>query len=139
MPRKTLSSRWYNQGDTNIIPFVDVSLILLIVFMIGSPLALESIYIEVPEISQSQSIVSQGPIIITIDADGNYYLGSSQLPLEFVALRENIDTMLQDRPEATIYIRADQNVVYYYITSLMSSLQKDGIYQFGLISETYDH
>ncbi|OAZ96250.1 protein TolR [Halomonas sp. G11] len=126
-------------GEINVVPFIDVMLVLLVIFMITAPMLNQGVDVELPQVS-SQPIESQednDPIIISIDREGQYYLSlgddSTQVSADDITRR--VSAIIEQRPDTPVMVRGDQNVAYGEVVVLMSSLQRSGVANVGLISE----
>jgi biopolymer transport protein ExbD len=121
-------------SDINVTPFVDVLLVLLIVFMITAPLFSKAIDIQLPqEDLRSSSLKDMRRLIISIHQDGTYFLDDrrhtdQQLWVKIAEWRER-------NPQQVVFIQADRRVRYEMITGLMVMLKNSGIQQIGLLVE----
>jgi biopolymer transport protein ExbD len=122
-------------ADINVTPFVDVMLVLLIIFMVSAPLATVAIKIDLPPAIPDNSPVKKKPIYINMKEDGNIYI---------VDQRTTLDTLQADLQRAfnetdprheTILIRADRLVRYGAFMSVVNQLQTDGFFKVSLITE----
>lgn len=126
-------------GEINVVPFIDVMLVLLVIFMITAPMLNQGVDVELPQVS-SEPIESQedsDPIIISIDSEGQYFLSlgeeSTQVSADDITRR--VSAILEQRPDTPVMVRGDQNVAYGEVVVLMSNLQRSGVANVGLISE----
>ena len=127
-------------SDINVTPFVDVMLVLLIVFMVAIPAATVSIKLDLPPaIPPPPGTKVKEPILINIQAGGSVFIGEK--PTSLTALPADLSrTLAADDPtlpptQQRVYIRADKQVRYGDFMALMNTLQGNGFYQVALINE----
>jgi biopolymer transport protein TolR len=126
-------------GEINVVPFIDVMLVLLVVFMITAPMLTQGVQVELPQVT-SQPIENQednDPIIISVDQEGGYFitLGEDSNSVSLDEMSQRVVTILQQRPGTPVMVRGDRNVAYGQIVVLMSTLQGAGVANVGLLSE----
>ena len=122
-------------ADINVTPFVDVMLVLLIIFMVSAPLATVAIKIDLPPAVPTDNPVLKKPVYISMKDDGNIYIVDKTTTLD------TLQTDLQrafgetDPRHETILIRADKLVRYGDFMSVVNQLQSDGFFKVSLINE----
>jgi len=124
-------------SDMNVVPYIDVMLVLLIIFMITSPLLTQSVDVELPSVKQAESVESQKQkklIIVTIDAMGQFFLDDEQ-PLTMESLLASVVAKLRLAPDSPILVRGDAKVAYGRVVKLMASLQDAGVEKVGLLTK----
>ncbi|TFH86142.1 protein TolR [Billgrantia azerbaijanica] len=133
------SGRRKPMGEINVVPFIDVMLVLLVIFMITAPMLTQGVQVELPQVSSEPIEPSEDnePIIVSVDSEGVYYLslGDEERSLELEELTDRIIILLQRRPGTPVLVRGDRNVPYGQVVTLMSNLQVAGVSDVGLISE----
>ena len=127
-------------SDMNVTPFVDVMLVLLIIFMVVAPLATTSIRIDLPPATPPKNNDAKPPTFISIQDSGLIFVsfGKSQMkPSSMVALASDLPASLQvaNPTNERIFIRADRHVRYRQFMDVINQLQLDGYYKIGLIAE----
>jgi len=123
-------------AEINVTPFVDVMLVLLIVFMVTAPLLTVSIPIELPQTEAKQSAAEADPLAITIQNDGVIYLQETQVSLEELVPRlRAISNEGYDRP---IYIRGDQRTSWDTMAQVLASVSSAGFRKLQLVTDTED-
>lgn len=121
-------------SDINVTPFVDVLLVLLIIFMITAPVITQTIRVKLPEESlRSSDIVTNRKFVVTLDRKGRYYLNNQRIKIKNLTLKA-VD-WYEKRPTQPVFIRADERVPYGQVTKLMSLLKNTGITNVGLLVE----
>lgn len=126
-------------AEINVVPFIDVMLVLLVIFMITAPMLTQGVQVELPKVS-SQPIDTPDntePVIVAVDQEGSYHitLGDSSTQVTLDELSQRIMTILERSPDSAVLVRGDREVAYGQIVTLMSSLQSAGVENVGLISE----
>ncbi|MGO2880547.1 protein TolR [Halomonas sp. 86] len=125
-------------GEINVVPFIDVMLVLLVIFMITAPMLTQGVQVDLPQVS-SEPIDTQDsdPIIISVDREGGYFitLGEDSTAVSLEQISERVSAILQRRPGTPVMVRGDQGVQYGQIVLLMSTLQRSGVENVGLLSE----
>ena len=121
-------------SDINVTPFVDVMLVLLIIFMVAAPLATVSIKIDLPPATPPKEPTKK-PVFINVEQQGKVFIGADPTSLE--SLEADITRALQSSnpKEERVMIRANRYVPYRDFMAVLNQLQSDGFYKIGLISE----
>lgn len=126
-------------AEMNVVPYIDVMLVLLVIFMITAPMLTQGLKVELPKVdSEAMQVDSQEPIIITIKADGSYWLKQGKndsSPILLEQLTESLLVHQQKKPELQVLINGDTQVPYGEVVKLMASLQKAQILRVGLLTE----
>ena len=121
-------------SEINVTPFVDVMLVLLIVFMVTAPLLTVGVPVDLPKVKASALTDQKDPIEITIKLDGTLYLGESKVEVENLIPRLNAIT--DQNTEARIYVRGDRVVAYGRIMEIMSLINSAGYIKVALVTAT---
>ena len=121
-------------AEINVTPFVDVMLVLLIVFMVAAPLLTSGVAVDLPQ-SDAKSIPDEDnkPIEITLAKDGKLYIGDSEIDEN--KLRFQLQAMTEGQIDRRIYIRADQTLDYGRVMKVIGSINGAGFSKVALISE----
>jgi TonB system transport protein ExbD (group 1) len=120
--------------EINVTPFVDVMLVLLIIFMVAAPLAAVSVKVQLPVANAKPTTKPPHLVFISIKDNGNLYVGD--FPTDLSELPDALKLATgSDRGNERIYIRADQNVEYGKFLEVMNSLQDNGFYSVALVGE----
>ncbi|ABL02455.1 Cell division and transport-associated protein TolR [Candidatus Ruthia magnifica str. Cm (Calyptogena magnifica)] len=135
-------------AQINIVPYIDVMLVLLVIFMMTTPIIEQGIEIDLPSTEAKMvDFTQQQPTIITIDKQGKYFINSfneddsdiakgEKLPLGIIAGR--VSARLEIYPQMKVFVRGDRQVAYGSVVSLMSFLQKNGVDKIGIVTESPD-
>ena len=123
-------------SEINVTPFVDVMLVLLIVFMVTAPLLTVGIPVDLPKVKASALTDQKDPLEITVKIGGEIYLGESKVEVENLIPRLNAIT--EQNTEARIYIRGDRVVAYGRIMEIMSIINSAGYIKVALITQNLE-
>ena len=125
--------RWKPQAEINVTPFVDVMLVLLIVFMITAPLLTVGVAVDLPETEARAMPANEEPLTITIGADGVIYLQETEVELETLVPR--LQAIAGAGYESRVHIRADENADYGSVMRVMGRISAAGYGNLGLITD----
>ena len=120
-------------SEINVTPFVDVMLVLLIVFMVTAPLLTVGIPVDLPKVKANALTDQKDPIEITVKLDGLVYLGESEVEVENLIPRLNAIT--DQNTEARIYVRGDRIVAYGRVMEIMSIINSAGYIKVALVAQ----
>ena len=122
-------------SEINVTPFVDVMLVLLIIFMVAAPLATVSVEVDLPPAVAPPQENPPKPVYISLQSNGRVYIGDFETSLDAMGddLRKNIGK--RDPEKERIYIRGDREVVYRDFMGVMNTLQDNGFYSVALVGE----
>lgn len=126
-------------AEINVVPFIDVMLVLLVIFMITAPMLNQGVDVDLPQATAEpiETPDNTEPVIVSVDQDGSYYitLGEDTAAVESDELTKRVSAIIQRSPETPVMVRGDRNVAYGQVVTLMSTLQRSGVANVGLISE----
>ena len=126
-------------SEINVVPYIDVMLVLLVIFMITAPLLTQGVKVDLPQAdAEPLDVESQEPLVVTIDAAGDYYVnyGENQAAsVEPRVLAARVGALLRHRPGLAVVVRGDENVPYGDVVILMTILQRAGAPSVGLMTE----
>jgi len=124
--------RYEPVADINITPFVDVMLVLLIVFMITAPMLAAGMLVDLPKAKSARPLDPREPVIITIAKDGKLYVGRDEVSRP--ALTTAVRAKLGDDQNRQIYVRGDRDVIYGEIIAVMDQLALNGLVKMALVA-----
>ncbi len=127
------TKRYSQMSEINVTPFVDVMLVLLIVFMVTAPLLTVGIPVDLPKVKADALTDQKDPIEITVKLDGLIYLGESEVEIENLIPRLNAIT--DQNTEARIYVRGDRVVAYGRVMEIMSIINSAGYIKVALVAQ----
>ena len=141
--KRTTKKRKLN-SDINVVPYIDVMLVLLVIFMITAPLLTQGVKVNLPKTTAQPLEMDQAdPLIISIKANGTYYLNTRDKEEQEKASSkdEAIDhakKFLSQRPDMLVLVRGDKDAKYGAVAELMAGLQNAGAPNVGLITDAPD-
>jgi biopolymer transport protein ExbD/biopolymer transport protein TolR len=119
-------------SDINITPFVDVVLVLLIIFMLTAPIIQSGIEVAVPH-TKTVNQITEPRLVLTIDRDQKVFLGSD--PINVNAIPDTLRARVKDPEHQAIYLRADENVPFGAFAALMDAVKQSGITNVSIVTE----
>jgi len=125
------------KADINVVPYIDVMLVLLIIFMVTAPLLNLGVDVDLPESKASMLDQKKDPVIATITSDGRYQLKlqDTMETIEPAALAAKVGAFHRQNPNVPVYIAADGGLDYQKVMDLMTLLQSAGIPKVALMSQ----
>jgi biopolymer transport protein TolR len=130
-PRRMMS-------DINVVPYIDVMLVLLVVFMITAPMMTQGIQVNLPETSSAPVSDDQEPVVVTVRKDGRYHINVGERQQESARLetvKGHVLRIMKNQPGTLFLVEGDRAVPYGKVIELMSSLQGAGVDKVGLVTE----
>jgi biopolymer transport protein TolR len=125
-------------SEINVVPYIDVMLVLLVIFMITAPLLSQGVNVELPQAAAKPlPAPDREPVVISIDSVGNYFInyGDSQdRPIPLAALVNRVAALRKYQPKIPIYVKGDRKVDYGRVVELMALLQGAGVEGVGLVT-----
>ena len=125
-------------AEINVVPYIDVTLVLLVVFMITAPLLMQGVKVELPDANSApMNTKDQEPFIVSIKADGSYWIdvkGTNETQALSV-IKDRVTKVLRQKPKTPILVWGDSPVDYGVVVTLMSELQLAGAPAVGLVTE----
>ena len=126
-------------SDINVVPYIDVMLVLLVIFMISAPLMVQGIQVNLPEASsEALPVKNNEPLIISIDQEGKIFLETESTKNQSLTLSELnsfVSRIFEASPNMQVVIRGDASVAYQRVMVVMAELQSAGASDIGLISQ----
>lgn len=133
-------------AEINVVPYIDVMLVLLVIFMITAPLLTQGVTVNMPE-ADANAIANHDemPVIVSIDEKGNYYLNISDSPSVPVTSKNlaarvsaEVSTAQQQGKKRLVLVKGDKGVAYGKIVQAMVLLQRSGVDEIGLMTQQPD-
>lgn len=125
--------------EINVVPYIDVMLVLLIIFMITAPIVQQGVEIELPKLNaNSLPPDQQEPVILTVSKTGDYYLNigdNLKKPVSDEIITQRIALVLKQKPATPVLVRGDKDVDYGAVIIAMNLLQSAGVEKVGLMTE----
>jgi len=126
-------------AEINVVPYIDVMLVLLIIFMITAPMLMQGVEVELPD-AAAEPIENQEdePLIVSVRPDGTYYItlgANPEQPEKLDVIKEKVSKILKAKPKTPVLVWGDEKVPYGIVVVLMSELQEAGAKNVGLVTE----
>jgi len=126
-------------AEINVVPYIDVMLVMLVIFMVTAPLLTQGVKVDLPEASaEAVEDPDQEPLVVSVDAAGSLYLNvgdNPESPVDGETLVRNIGIVLRRAPGKNVLVRGDHAVDYGTVVSAMVLLQQAGVPRVGLVTE----
>ncbi len=126
-------------AEINVVPYIDVMLVLLVVFMVTAPLLMQGVKVDLPQApSAPMDDTDDEPLIVSVKRDGSYFinLGKDQKEAKPLAqIKDTVSKVLRQKPKTPVLVWGDTNVDYGKVVSLMTELQSAGAPSVGLVTD----
>ena len=127
-------------GEINVVPYIDVMLVLLVIFMVTAPLLTQGIDVELPEAAADPIVAAQDqePLVLSVDAEGRMYLSvgdDEDQPVDGERIVELASAVLRRNPQTPVLVNADQRVAYREVVTAMVLLKEAGAKNVGFLTE----
>ncbi|CAA9889329.1 Tol-Pal system protein TolR [Candidatus Methylobacter favarea] len=129
-------------GDINVVPYIDVTLVLLIIFMITTPLLQTGVKVDLPQ-AESATVEQKDepPVVVSIKKEGQYYIivgDQDQQQIQPEEIDDRVAAVLANKPETQVLIEADKGIEYGTVVTVMAGLKNAGVPSIGLITRSGD-
>ncbi len=129
-------------SEINVVPYIDVMLVLLVIFMVTAPLLTQGIKVELPKAAAEpidlRDLKDQKPLVLSIDRQGRFYLnqgGRPETPLEPATAQARVTAVLRRTPEVPVLVKGDRDVPYGKVVEAMVMLQDAGAAKLGFVTD----
>ncbi len=123
-------------SDINVTPFVDVMLVLLIIFMVTAPMMVQGVDVALPEVSAKPMVTDKENLTVTIDRETRIYINDFQVRMDF--LREKLQKILAGKTDREVFFRADKDVPYGVVVSVMAEIKAAGVEKLGMVTDPFE-
>lgn len=139
----TLLQKRKLMAEINVVPYIDVMLVLLVIFMVTAPMLTQGIEVNLPKASSGpiKDIANHQPLVLSVDAEGNLYLNvgdDEDQPTTGKEVVARVGAVLRNRPDTPILVKADRAVPYGNVVGAMVLLQKGGAQNIGFVTDPLD-
>ncbi|MGR9054107.1 MAG: protein TolR [Gammaproteobacteria bacterium] len=129
------------KAEINVVPYIDVTLVLLIIFMITAPMLQTGVEVDLPQAeAEASEQKNEPPVVVSIDKTGHYYVevnGEEHEAESATDLLIRVAGALSNKPDTQVFIRGDKNVEYGKVVSVMAALKNAGVAKVGLMTQPY--
>jgi biopolymer transport protein TolR len=125
-------------ADINVVPYIDVMLVLLIIFMVTAPMLMQGVKVDLPEASAAPVEKQDSePVIVSVDAAGQLFLnlGQEEQILSLATIKDRVAAVIRNSPDKPVLIWGDRAVPYGEVVTVMVALQEAGAPSVGLVTE----
>ncbi len=127
-------------AEINVVPYIDVMLVLLVIFMVTAPMLTQGVKVDLPQAATEPLPPDEKePLVVSVDANGSYFLnvgeGSGE-PIAAETLVARVAAVLQHQPGTQVLVKGDRNAGYGMVVGVMALLQQAGVSSVGLMTET---
>ena len=126
-------------AEINVVPYIDVMLVLLVIFMVAAPLMVQGIKVDLPDATSGplQTNQDEPTLVVTIKADGSYYInvGEEEVPVSLPLIADRAKKIMTANPGIKVLVEGDESLQYGVVVNLMGVLQQAGAENVGLITE----
>jgi biopolymer transport protein TolR len=119
-------------AEINVTPFVDVMLVLLIIFMVAAPMMTQGLEVDLPATTAKALRQQEEPLIVAIRENGDIYLG--KIKVDSSLLVQQLSRLDEEKKKEPVYLRADKNVAYGTVASTMADIRSSGFAKLGMIT-----
>jgi biopolymer transport protein TolR len=127
-------------GEINVVPYIDVTLVLLIIFMITTPLLQTGVKVDLPQAESAMvEQKDEPPVVVSIKKEGQYYIivgDQDQQQIQPEEIDERVAAVLSNKPETQVLIEADKGVDYGTVVTVMAGLKNAGVPSVGLMTQS---
>ena len=127
------------KAEINVVPYIDVMLVLLIIFMVLSPLLIQGIEVNLPKTDTTKMTVQNEPLVISIDEMGKFYfnIGEEVIPISIDELKRKSAIIYDANPEIEVVFQSDKDVTFDSVAKAMAAVQSVGISKIGIVTTGY--
>lgn len=119
-------------SDINVTPFVDVMLVLLVIFMVAAPMMVQGVDVDLPQATSKPLKGERDKLIISVDKDRKVYVNDQSINVEY--LTDRLKNILENFSERNVYLRADKQVPYGIVINVVSKIKEAGVDSLGMIT-----
>ena len=128
------SARRSSMSQINVTPFVDVMLVLLIIFMVTAPMLDQGVEVDLPEVAEAPGLpAQQEPLVITLQKNGQILIGKAKID-QLSKLGPVIQQALKGKPDREVFLEADEKVPYGRVVKVMAAVKKAGVEKLGMVT-----
>jgi biopolymer transport protein TolR len=119
-------------SDINVTPFVDVMLVLLIIFMVTAPMMMQGVDVTLPEATAKPLVAQKENLVITVDEKQQVHINDFTVEMDY--LSDKLSKILENREDRDVYLRADTDVPYGAVVKVMAAIKAAGVTKLGMVT-----
>ncbi|MGD9332363.1 MAG: protein TolR [Desulfobacterales bacterium] len=119
-------------GEINVTPFVDVMLVLLIIFMVTAPMMVEGVNVDLPETTAQPLESEKEPLVVSVDKEGQVFINDFKTGRDIFATK--LSKVLEARQDKTVLLKADKTIPYGVVMQVMSDMRSAGVTKLGMVT-----
>ena len=140
---RSLIQRRKLMGEINVVPYIDVMLVLLVIFMVTAPLLTQGVKVELPQAGAEpiEDVPNHPPLVLSVDAEGQLFINvgdDEDAPVSGKEIVARTGAVLRNRPETPVLVKADRAVQYGFVVGAMVLLQQGGAEHVGFVTDPLD-
>jgi biopolymer transport protein TolR len=120
-------------SEINVTPFVDVMLVLLIIFMVTAPMMMQGVDVNLPKTTTQPIPAKEERLVVTVTAKQEIYLNEYKITVD--SLMRKLEAIYQNKPDRAVFLRADRSVPYGFVVEVMAAIRRSGIVRIGMVTE----
>jgi len=120
-------------SEINVTPFVDVMLVLLIIFMVTAPMMMQGVDVNLPKTTTKPIPSEEERLVVTVTAKHEIYLNEYKVSMD--SLVKKLGSIFQNQTDRAVFLRADQSVPYGFVVEVMAAIRRSGIRRIGMVTE----
>jgi biopolymer transport protein TolR len=126
-------------AEINVVPYIDVMLVLLIIFMVLSPLLIQGVEVNLPQTDTTKMSVQNEPLVVSINKNGEYFIniGEEQIPIDLDELKRKSLIIFSANPDIEVVFKGDKSVSFDSVAKAMAAVQSVGIEKIGIVTTGY--
>jgi len=126
------------KSEINVVPYIDVMLVLLIIFMVTAPMLNANVDVNLPQANAKSMADKKNPVIVSVDADGNLFLtleGAKKEPVDVATMQAKVGAFVKANPDISVLVAGDREGKYEGVYQVLADLQQAGVSKVGLMSQ----
>ena len=128
------TGRRSSMSQINVTPFVDVMLVLLIIFMVTAPMLDQGVEVDLPEVAEAPGLpTQQQPLVITLEKNGRISIGKTSID-HLSKLGPVLKQALKGKPDQEVFLEADEKVAYGHVVKIMAAVKQAGVEKLGMVT-----
>ena len=119
-------------SDINVTPFVDVMLVLLVIFMVTAPMMMQGVDVTLPEATAKPLVTHEENLVVTLDQNRQLHINDFAVEMDY--LKEKLTKILENRSDREVYFRSDKDVPYGVVVKVMAEIKAAGVTKLGMVT-----